>query len=114
MGVKRLTDRAEILREALEQAFWIRAESERFQKAWPALAANQTFLPPMTWEQLERQLTDLAAPRSKAAMVPDALSALRKQAAFKPPEMVLREVLCVAWTMMDDGFRPEFEEAEMT
>jgi hypothetical protein len=44
------------------------------------------------------------------------VSATRKQAPWKPSEMVLREILCLAWTLMDEGFQPgpgPGEEAEM-
>ncbi len=52
-------------------------------------------------------------------MASDLVSATRKQASFKPPEMVLREILCVAGALMDEGFLPgqgrsEVGEAPMT
>ena len=34
------------------------------------------------------------------------VSATRKQARFKPPELVLREILCLASTLMDESFNP--------
>ena len=42
------------------------------------------------------------------------VSATRKQAAFKPSEMVLREVLCIASVLMDETFHPGCEEGEMS
>jgi hypothetical protein len=34
------------------------------------------------------------------------VSATRKLARFKPPEMVLREILCLTWVLLDENFRP--------
>ena len=73
-------------------------------------------MPTFTWEQLERQLADLSGSPAKAAITPPLVSAMRKQAPFIPSEMVLREILCLAWTLMDEGFQPGLkpgEEAEM-
>ena len=73
-------------------------------------------MPGFTWEQLERQLADLSGSPAKAALTPALVSAMRKQAPWKPSEMVLREILCLAWTLMDEAFQPGVgpgEETEM-
>jgi len=67
-----------------------------------------------TWEALERQLTALAVSDRCKALAPTLVSATRKQATFKPPELVLREVLCIASVLMDESFHPDGEEGEMT
>ncbi|MCC7266358.1 MAG: helix-turn-helix transcriptional regulator [Caulobacteraceae bacterium] len=67
-----------------------------------------------SWEQLERQLTALAATPAQAAMCRDLVSGVRKQAPGKPSEMILREVLCLAGVIMDETFRPEFGEDAMS
>jgi hypothetical protein len=43
------------------------------------------------------------------------VSATQKLAPFKPTEMVLREVLCLTWVLLDENFKTEPEEgsAEM-
>ena len=82
------------------------AEAKRFRKAWPEMTGRQRDMPPFTWEQLERQLESLAGTPDRAALAAPLASALRKQAPCKPPEMILREVLCLAWTLMDEAFQP--------
>ncbi len=50
-----------------------------------------------------------------AAMARHLVSATRKLAPFKPSEMVLREILCMTWVLLDENFRPDAEpgSAEM-
>ena len=93
-------------RTAISQALRLRCEIETFQKAWPAPQSPQRPMPEFTWEQLERQLADLSLSPIKANMARDLVSATRKQASFKPPEMVLREILCLAWALVDEDFQP--------
>lgn len=103
-------------RAAVQRALQLRQEAEAFERRWPAPRATQAMLPPVSWAQLERQLADLTDTPIKAAMARDLVSATRKMAEFKPPEMVLREILCLAWTLLDEGFQPEFRDGsdEMT
>jgi hypothetical protein len=63
-------------------------------------------MPAFTWEGLERQLAELSGSPAKAAITPPLVSALRKQSPWMPSEMVLREILCLAWTLMDEAFEP--------
>ncbi len=76
----------------------------------PHQASTLTF----TWEALERQLADLAVTSQQRALVKTLVSGTRKQAAFKPPELILREVLCIASVLMDETFRPDSKEGEMS
>ena len=88
-------------------ARWQEAETSRFREAWPEMrttAADGPF-PDFTWGELERQLTDLATPEA-ASLVSSLISATRKQARFKPPELVLRELLCIVSAVMDESFHP--------
>lgn len=101
------------LRTRVEEQLRVQAEAEAFARAWPALA-QETPMPVLAWEQLERQLVDLAATPQTAAIVASLVSGIRKQASFKPPEMILREILCLAWTVLDEEFRPGLGEVEMT
>ena len=94
-------------RTAVRRALNLRREVERFESRWPSPPADETLLPAITWGQLERQLADLADTPVKAAMARDLVSATRKMARFKPPEMVLREILCLTWALLDAGFQPE-------
>jgi hypothetical protein len=82
-----------------------------------AMGPSQGSEPPaliVSWAALERQLNDLAATAKQRSLVASLISGTRKQAAFKPPEMVLREVLCIASVLMDESFHPDLEEGEMT
>ncbi|HEY5410806.1 MAG TPA: hypothetical protein VIJ94_08765 [Caulobacteraceae bacterium] len=98
------------------RALPLRREMGPFGRTWPGPPTPERPTPHFTWEQLERQLADLSGAPSRAAITPALVSALRKQALWKPPELVLREILCLAWTLMDETFQPGLlpgEEAEM-
>lgn len=90
-----------------------RAEAQAFATEWP-VSPDESATPAFTWQQLERQLTDLAASPQSARLVSPLVSGIRKQSAFKPPEMVLREILCLAWTLLDEDFCPRDGEEPMT
>ena len=98
--------------KAAIQALPLRRETGAYDRTWPEPAAPETVTPAFTWEQLERQLADLSGAPARAAITPALVSALRKQARWKPPEMVLREILCLAWTLMDESFQPGLSPGE--
>jgi len=91
-----------------------------FRRETPSPVQSSTDLqaesptPTFTWEALERQLTNLAVTPAQKALVETLVSATRKQAVFKPSELVLREMLCIAAVLMDETFHPDLEEGEMT
>jgi len=102
--------------KTVSQALALRQESNAFNQTWPGPPMPETPMPAFTWEQLERQLADLSGSPARAAITAPLVSALRKQARWKPTEMVLREILCLAWTLMDEAFQPGLmpgEDAEM-
>jgi len=101
-------------REAISNALQLRREVESFLDRWPEGAAPSGAMPSISWPQLERQLTDLATTPAKQQMAGPLVSATRKQAPFKPPEMVLREILCIAAVLMDETFDPDGREAAMS
>lgn len=101
-----MTPLAKSQQDAIARALNLREDISRFQDAWPTPNAVDEPVPSFTWGQLERQLANLAATRQSAVMTHDLVNATRKQAGFKPPEMVLREILCVASVLMDNGFSP--------
>ena len=103
-------------KDAIRQALNLRQDVHRFQQTWPTLNAVDEPVPAFTWKELERQLSSLAVNPRAALMAPDLVGATRKQARFKPPEMVLREILCVAGVLMDEGFQlgSDHGEAPMT
>lgn len=105
-----------IRRADVERALRLRREVEAFERRWPEYRTDQPMAPGFSWGQLERQLADLVDTPAKQAMARELVSATRKMARFKPPEMVLREILCLSWALLDESFQPEPGEgsAEMT
>ena len=105
-------------KRAIDQALSLRQDALNFHRAWPALNSQDDLAPAFTWTQLERQLSSLAVNAHSARMAADLVSATRKQAGFKPAEMVLREILCVAGALMDESFpargSSDMGEAPMT
>jgi len=97
---------------AIRRALRLRREIEAFEQRWPDLAKPGDEIPGFTWEQLARQLADLADTPVKSEMAQSLVSGTAKLARFKPPEMVLREILCLAWTLLDETFRPGEDVAE--
>lgn len=90
-------------KDAIGRAAYLRQEVSSFRHAWPLLNNAET-LPPITWSELERQLQNLSATPAGASMVHDLVEATRKQASFKPSELVMREILCIASAVMDETF----------
>lgn len=103
-------------RATIGRALRLRREIAEFETRWPTKAEREEFIPAFSWEQLERQLVDLAPTSTQATMARHLVSATRKLAPFKPTEMVLREILCMTWVLLDENFKPEVEpgSAEMT
>lgn len=93
----------------IQKARRIREASNVFVQAWPTLTERPA-MPGFAWTELERQLLDLA-PAALAPMVRDLVSAVRKEASPKPPEMVLREILVITATLLDEGFQPDSLES---
>lgn len=93
-------------RASVNRALHLRREIEAFEEKWPKPSPQAESMPGFAWDQLERQLTDLAASSVQADMVTHLVSATRKLAAFKPPEMVMREILCLTWVLLDENFHP--------
>src|SRR5215510_5473098 len=94
-------------RAVIGKALRLRREIDDFEARWPALAKREELLPGFSWTQLERQLVDLSATAAQADMARHLVSATRKLAPFKPPEMVLREILCLTWVLLDENFKGE-------
>ncbi|HMO43389.1 MAG TPA: hypothetical protein PKB04_08715 [Phenylobacterium sp.] len=93
-------------RAAVNRALHLRREIAAFEERWPQPSPTEGSTPTFTWAQLERQLVDLAASPAQADMAQHLVSATRKLSAFKPPEMVLREILCLTWVLLDENFHP--------
>lgn len=96
-------------RAVIGRALRLRREIDDFEVRWPSLAKREELIPGFSWAQLERQLVDLAPTPNQADMARHLVSATRKLAPFKPPEMVLREILCLTWVLLDENFKSEAE-----
>jgi hypothetical protein len=96
-------------RAVIGRALRLRREIDEFEARWPEPAAREEVLPSFSWAQLERQLVDLAATPAQAAMAKHLVSGTQKLAPFKPTEMVLREILCMTWVLLDENFKSEAE-----
>ena len=96
-------------RAVIGRALRLRREIDDFEARWPTPPDRDESIPGFTWDQLERQLVDLSATVQQAAMARHLVSATRKLAPFKPSEMVLREILCMTWVLLDENFKPEPE-----
>lgn len=94
-------------RAVIGRALRLRQEIDEFETRWPENGVKGEVIPTFSWEQLERQLVDLAATPAQATMARHLVSATRKLAPFKPSEMVLREILCMTWVLLDENFKPE-------
>lgn len=92
-------------RAAVGRALRMRQEIDAFETQWPKREPQEESMPAFSWDQLERQLVDLAVTKTQADMARQLVSASRKLAPFKPPEMVLREILCFTWVLLDENFR---------
>jgi len=86
----------------LARALELRADVARFEGRWRPLADAERCLV-FSWEELERQLVELAPSDLQAELVHRLLARTKVYAKLKPPEMVLREILCVAALVLEDS-----------
>lgn len=56
-------------------------------------------MPQFTWDQLQAQLTTLRPERS--ALAAQLVAVLRARSVQRPPEELLRELLCTVWTVLE-------------
>jgi hypothetical protein len=94
----------ELARAALQEANLLQADIKRFEQAWPTPPATFTPMPFFSWEQLERQVVALATRPDTGETARLALAGWRARARTVPPEMLLKELLVVAWAAMDETF----------
>jgi hypothetical protein len=94
-------------RAVISRAIRLRREIDDFEARWPKATQRDESIPTFSWAELERQLVDLSATSQQASMARHLVSATKKLAPFKPPEMVLREILCMTWVLLDENFKAE-------
>jgi hypothetical protein len=85
------------IEQAIQRTEWVKTFVDRF----PPMQANaQDHLPPISWMQVERQLRNLAGPDFERASWE--LEVLKASARTSPPELFYRELLTLAWSLIDD------------
>jgi hypothetical protein len=100
------------LKARIEQAIFRVGRVKAFHERFPPIAPPSTDrLPVISWDELERQLRSLAGPDFERASWE--LEALRASARTSPPEMFYRELLTLAWSLIDDTRPPSATEAGM-
>ena len=93
--------------KASRQAASRSIDAERFATRFPPHPEPQDDLPRITWEHLQRQLTDLSPCTSEE--VAATLRPVRDTASGKPSEMVWRELLIAVSILLDEAPRPDGE-----
>jgi hypothetical protein len=89
----------------IARAVELNQEVDRFKRRWPPMSATDPGLS-VRWEEFERQLVDLAPSDLQAELVHRLVARTRAYAALKPPEMVLRELLCIAALVLEPDGEP--------
>ena len=77
-------------------ALYLEAELEEMRGNWNTLIERSPACPHWTWEQVAEALLDLTESPVEELVVRGGLSGLVKQARFKPPELVLEELIRLA------------------
>lgn len=96
----------------IEQAIFRTARVKAFLGRFPPLeTAEADMLPAISWAQLERQLRSLAGPDFERASWE--LEVLKASARTSPAELFFRELLTLAWSLIDDTRPPQVTEVEM-
>jgi hypothetical protein len=95
---------------------FLNTELEGMRDRWAQLSETTQPCPVWSWEQINEALLALTATPVEELVMRGALSGLVKQAAFKPQDLVLSEILQLAIAARDRGFgvaAREMLEAEM-
>lgn len=101
------------LQHAISEGQWLAAEIRRFEAQFPPMLEGAPADLWISWPAIERQLTHLAPRPSVKTMVPALVSAIRKHASLKPPELLFRELLCLASVVLDETFEPSETEGDV-
>jgi hypothetical protein len=89
------------LNARIEQAIQRTERVKSFHKRYPPMAAEPLDrLPPISWLQIERQLRSLAGSDFERASWE--LEVLKASARTNPPELFYRDLLTLAWSLIDD------------
>lgn len=86
----------------LARALELREDVKRFKDRWETMAEGEACLS-FSWEELERQLVDLAPSDLQAELVRRLVARTKTYAELKPAEMVLREVMSITALVLDES-----------
>jgi len=96
----------------VEEAIFRTARVKAFLSRFPLTPASpDELLPQVSWAQLERQLRSLAA--ADVERVSWELEVLKTTARTHPSEMFYRELLMLAWSLIDDTRTSPPSEVDM-
>ncbi len=96
----------------VEEAQFRAARVTAFLKRFPRMETDPAdTLPSIGWDQIERQLRNLAGPDFERASWE--LRTLKAMARSHPPEMVYRELFTLAWSLIDDTRPARVKEGDM-
>ena len=87
---------------ATAQAQFLKRERERFVIQFPPSNSNGGTFPSFTWEQLERQLVDLASERPLANFAQTLVNLRASNSEGLPTELLLREILVLAAIVQEE------------
>jgi hypothetical protein len=99
------------LNARIEQAIQRTERVKGFLARYPEPEQDHDLLPPISWMQIERQLRSLA--RADFERASWELEVLRASARTCPPELFYRELLTLAWSLIDDTRPPSATEDDM-
>lgn len=83
-------------------------------RTWEASApeALERLVQEVNWRDVSSAFQRLTTDPVKAEMAPALVNAVRVQARFKPPAMVIAELLSTAMVLMDESFQPALQAEE--
>ncbi len=96
---------------------YVSQELAAMRQSWSDLIRTAVPCPIWTWMDVAETLLGMTATPVEELVMKGGLSGLIKQAPFKPPELVLEEIIRLALVAQDLGFQRcarELMEAEMT
>ena len=100
------------LEARIELAQFRSRRASEFLRRFPEMDLSpEDALPSIGWEQLERQLRSLAGPDCERASWE--MEVLRVSARTNPPELFFRDLLTLAWSLIDGTRPPPPGEASM-
>ena len=89
---------------------YLQAELARMSSDWCTLIEESPTCPPWRWSQISEALLSLTGNPVQELMIRGGLSGLVKQARFKPPELVLEELIRLVRASHDQVLQGQIRE----